>query len=138
MISVNFAALPFFFTGLHLKVHLGYHYLPDVLERFLMGFFENSERAIVSFVERDFCIPLETVDDSRKEILYSGIHPVESNVADSVVEVTEYTVQNVARRHSSRFRKYQKKRSSARLVRSPKNHFLCPYRPAVFLLSPLV
>ncbi|XXG88303.1 hypothetical protein AAC387_Pa12g0529 [Persea americana] len=120
LVSVNFAALPFYFMGLHSKIHLGYHYLPDVLARFLMGFYGNSERAIISFVERDFCIPLET-GDFRRDMLGSGIPTVESNVADCVVEANEYTAQNVAKRHGAKLRKHQKKRSSLRPVRTPKN-----------------
>ncbi|RWR97158.1 Enhancer of polycomb-like protein [Cinnamomum micranthum f. kanehirae] len=120
LVSVNFAALPFYFMGLHSKIHLGYHYLPDVLARFLMGFYGNSERAIISFVERDFCIPLET-GDFRRDMLGSGIPTVESNVTDCVVEATEYTSQNVAKRHVAKLPKHQKKRSSLRPVRTPKN-----------------
>lgn len=121
LVSFNFAALPSYFMGLHSSMHFwSFYHHPVALSRFLVGSYESSRGTIICSEQCDSCVPME-MGNSENEIICLGIPSAKKNTLPPVVEAAETTDQNVVLQHGTRFRKHQKKRSSSRSIRTPKN-----------------
>ncbi|XP_058087406.1 uncharacterized protein LOC131234496 isoform X2 [Magnolia sinica] len=119
LVSLNCAALPSYFMSLHSSMMLRSHFLPNFLERFLMGLLDNARGDTIGCKEHNSCISTAS-GVTRREIMSSGIPAAKRSVMDCFGQGTENASRNLATQHNLEFRKHQRRRTSLRSARVPK------------------